>query len=1161
MSLARDRVREDANRQQSRATAPDASVWVGASAGTGKTTVLVDRLLRLLLDGAAPHRILCLTYTKAAAAEMANRLALRLSDWATIPDPALEQQLEKLLGRAPAPGERRDARTLFATVLDTPGGMHIETIHAFCQAVLKRFPVEAGVAPHFEVLDERDGGELQRDAIREVVSHARRGDDTTLAEALSIVTGYVGEDDFAALMSGLVADRHRLTASLGEAPDAAVAGRIRELLGLPANEDIADVVAAFCSPGPEREASLREVSGAMIEGSATDRKRGAPIRAWLDLDETERPGAIDIYAGGFLTAKGEPFKSFLTKGTRSRVPDGEAVLAAECDRLLGCLARRNDHEVAAATAALLVLARHVADAYERGKRARAALDFNDLIHHVRALLTRNAGSAAWVLYKLDGGLDHLLVDEAQDTSPEQWELLAALVEEFFAGEGAREEDGSPRTLFVVGDVKQSIYSFQGAEPARFVEMREFFRRRVTDAGRRFESVDLHVTFRSTQAVLETVDRVFAADQPAADGVAIDGSAIRHEAERIAEHGRVEIWPIVAPDEEPEEEPWAPPVVQDGAAPPRQRLAAEIAQRIGDAVAGGEDRTWFRGAQRPLAYRDVMILVRRRGDKAGFVEEIVRALKNRNVPVAGVDRMFLTEQLAVMDLMALGDFLLLPEDDLTLATVLKGPLIGLDEDALFDLAHGRGRATLWQRLVERRDDPAFARAHVALAGWLARADFVPPYDLFAGILEGEGGRAALLGRLGVEAEDPVDEFLSLALAYERDHARSLQGFLHWLRAAETQVKRDLEQSPRDEVRVMTVHGSKGLEAPVVFLPDTRAVPDVRDRVLWPEDGGLPLWAPVRAMEGEEAGGRRAALLDRQQAEYRRLLYVAMTRARDRLIVCGWDTKTAAPKGNWYDLIVEALAADLEPESMTFPTGGFAGDGYVIEAGEPATEVEPPVEEEADMAPPDWLHAPPGPEPDPPAPLAPSRPSGDEPPVRAPFDADDTARFRRGRLIHTLLELLPALPEARWADAAHAYLARPIHELNGDQVDAYTRETLGILRDPSFAELFGPGSLAEVPLTGLIGRTVVSGQVDRLLVTDKRVLVVDYKTNRPPPERVEDVAAVYLRQMAAYRALLREIYPGRAVECALLWTDTPRTMALPDALLDAYAPDKMGESPLA
>lgn len=1161
MIPTRETVRRDANRQQGLATLPTASVWVGASAGTGKTTVLVNRLLRLLLEGSAPHRILCLTYTKAAAAEMANRLAVRLSNWATQPDAELEEDLVRLLDTAPNAAQLSMARTLFATVLDTPGGMHIETIHAFCQSVLKRFPVEAEIAPHFEVLDERDGAAIRREAIREVVSRAQGANGSDLAEALAVVTGYVTEDDFGALIDQLLSARFRLFAGLRDLDAPSLARQIEKVLGIPTGQSAGSVADSFCDLDTRRAADLRRVAAAMAAGKPTDQKRAAPLDFWLTLTPAARPAALDEYRKAFLNQTGEPFASFLTKGVHDAIPDGESVMAAECAALMACLKQLANHEVAAATGALLTLARETVLAYERRKRARAALDFDDLIHKVRDLLSDGAGSAAWVLYKLDGGLDHLLVDEAQDTSPEQWELLSALAEEFFAGEGGRDASDGPRTLFVVGDVKQSIYSFQGAEPSRFVAMRDFFQRRIRAAEQRFEIVDLHVAFRGTEAVLETVDKVFG-DDAAADGVAIDGAAIRHEAERIGERGRVEIWPVVTPSEEPEEDPWAPPVVQPGLSPPRQRLATEIAARIDDWVRGGGDFTWYRGHPRPLGFRDIMILVRRRGDKAGFVEEIVRALKNKNVPVAGVDRMFLTEQLAVMDLVALGNFLLLPEDDLTLATVLKGPFFRLTEEDLFELAYDRGHQSLWRRLGElraRRD--GFEQAHRRLSEWMARADFVPPYDLFARILEGDGGRAALLGQLGIEADDPLDEFLSLALAYERDHPRSLQGFLHWLGAAETQIKRDLEQSARDEVRVMTVHGSKGLEAPIVFLPDTRAAPQVSDRLLWPEASGgspgLPIWAPARDLEQEEASARRATLEAKQRAEYRRLLYVAMTRAADRLIVCGWDTKRSAPKGNWYDLIVGALSTDLDPVPMSFPAGDFDGDGYIIDKGTSAQSIAPRPAPLVEPEPPEWALQLPDAEPDPPAPLAPSRPSGEEPPVRAPFDPDESNRFRRGRLIHTLLELLPELPVERRRDAARAYLARPMHELSEDEISAYVDETLGILDDPAYAALFGPGSLAEVPLTGLAGQSVVSGQVDRLLVTGDRVLVVDYKTNRPPPASAADVAPIYLRQMAAYRALLREIYPDRRVDCALLWTDAPRLMPLPEALLDVHSPVSVGE----
>ncbi|MDH3236207.1 MAG: PD-(D/E)XK nuclease family protein, partial [Alphaproteobacteria bacterium] len=670
--------------------------------------------------------------------------------------------------------------------------------------------------------------------------------------------------------------------------------------------------------------------------------------------------------------------------------------------------------------------------------------------------------------------------------------------------------------------------------------------RVGDAGERFRPVGMDVSFRSTKAVLRAVDAVFAGDA-AREGVADE--PVAHIAQRAEAAGLVELWPTVKPRDSQDEEPWTPPVERVSADAPRAHLAGQIAGTIHGWIERGE---LLDSTGKEIKPSDVMVLVRRR---RGFVEELVRALRRLEVPVAGVDRLVLSDQIAVMDLAALAQFLALPQDDLTLAALLKSPLIGLDEDQLFALAHDRENETLWATLTRRvGDDPAFAHAHEALSGLLARADYAPPYELLARVVEATGGRAAFAARLGHEAEDAVDEFLTLALDYERAHTPSLQGFLHWLAAGETVVTRDLEQGARDEVRVMTIHGSKGLQAPIVFLADTMALPPTRfPLILWPTVNGprAPIWAPTRRLERALDQGARAAIDARRLEEYRRLLYVAMTRAEDRLYVCGWETKTRPTDTCWYRLVEQGLAEAGTPAAFDFG-GGWAGEGRRIVSGTPE-EPEPFETPAAVPEPlPAWAVRDPGPEPVPPRPFAPSRPGEDDPPVRTPLGEDDGARFRRGLIIHRLLQSLPELPAGKRAGAARRFLARPGHGLDEAARDALLSETMAVLETPEFAALFGPGSVAEVPITGVIGEQVISGQVDRLCVTGDAVTILDYKTNRPPPVEIGAVAPVYLRQMAAYRAVLRQVYPGRPVRAALLWTDGPRLMMLPDSVLDGHAP---------
>jgi ATP-dependent helicase/nuclease subunit A len=910
----------------------------------------------------------------------------------------------------------------------------------------------------------------------------------------------------------------------------------------------ARVVAEACADAAFDGAGLRRAAEALARAkAATDRDRGRLLADWL-ADPPRRAERFDDYLPVYFTQQGTPRAKLATKPVADAAPDVMEALAAECARLDAVRTRRAAAAHLEATAAVVGLAGAILESYARHKESRAVLDYEDLIQRSIALLER-PGVAPWVLFKLDGGLDHLLIDEAQDTNPDQWRVVQALTQEFFVGKGAREID---RTVFAVGDAKQSIFSFQGADPEAFLRMREHFAARAAEAQAGWRTVALETSFRSTDAVLQAVDAVFA-DVAASDGVALDGGAIRHEPHRKGHGGRVELWPLVPRPVAEKPEGWLLPLAPQAASEPETRLAGVIAATI----RGWLDRHEMLPARdRRIEPGDIMVLVRRR---TGFVTALVRALKDRDVPVAGVDRMRLTEQLAVEDMIALGNFLLLPDDDLTLATVLKGPLFGFDEERLFDLAYGRD-ASLWRVLYRRGDeDPLYRRARETLADLLRRADFTPPYELFTEVLGPLGGRRKILARLGPEAADPLDELLAAALLYEEEHPPSLQGFLHWLTAAETEIKRDLDQGA-GEVRVLTVHGAKGLEAPIVFLPDTSSVPKQMELLQWLEDG-LPLWLLSGKVAVPLAAAARAEAEQRRNREYRRLLYVALTRAADRLYVCGIEPGNSMPSDCWYELVRRGLgrveSTVATPRDFTGLPGveGWAGEGLVLETpqrvpGRDDGKATARAELAVDL--PAWAQVVPPPEPTPPKPLAPSRPAGIEPAVRSPLGEDRGAAFQRGRLVHRLLQSLPDVAREQRAAAAERFLALPVHGIDAETRASIAAETLAVLDAPEMAPLFARGSRAEVPVVGRIDEYVLSGQIDRLAVTDEEVLIVDYKTLRPAPRSEAEVPAIYLDQLRAYVAAVEAIYPGRRVRAALLWTDGPRLMQVSPAALARRPP---------
>jgi len=1134
-----------AEADQSRASNPRASAWVAASAGSGKTKLLTDRVLRLLLAGTRPNRILCLTFTKAAAAEMALRLNHALGDWAVLDDAGLERALHRLLGRGPAPAEARAARTLFAEVLELPGGMRISTIHAFCQVLLRAFPLEAELPAQFAVLEERDASARLAEAREAVLARAAG------AAPLRALAGLISAEGFSGLSRALADDADALRHALAKGGVAAVVAALQRALG--AAPDIAAEIDAACTPMDET--ALARAAGVLLRGSAaTDAKLGVKLRQFLALPQAQRHTAYDVWKSALLTQDGEPRKKFATQACGADQAWVQSLLTDEALRLRDHAQRINAADMISATRALLELAEPVLDAYAQSKALAGQLDFDDLITATETLL-RDPGSA-WVLFKLDSGLDHVLLDEAQDSNASQWGIVRALTSDFFAGASTRE---TSRSIFAVGDVKQSIYAFQGADPVGFGRGREHFGQAVRAAEGRFEDVALEVSFRSTPPVLALVDAVF--DGAAGEGVVPPGGRLTHIPNRQGAAGMVELWPLqlAAPKGEPPR--WDVAEEDSSSANAQGRLARALALRIRYMLAYETLPARSDGPDQPEGRKvrpeDILILVRRRN---ALTRLIIRELKQAGVPVGGLDRIALTAQIGVQDVLALLDVLLLPQDDLALAALLKSPLVGLSEDELFGLAQPRTGSLHAALMAHRGGEGSLGAAADWLAGWAGRADQGTPHMLLAQLLGADGARRKLLARLGPDAADGLDELLNAALTFEARHPPSLQGFLHWLRAGGAEVKRDAESSA-GLVRIMTVHGAKGLQAPIVILPDTtgRGRSDTGLQWLVDEAGqALPLWSPRAEKPIPDAVERlRAAERARAQQEENRLLYVALTRAEDRLLVCGWSRDSAKPE-EWYSHIAAGMAR-LDAASSGFDSigvEGFSGAMLTLRAAQDAA----PRDEAARRASgretlPAWAATP--------APIegmararAPSSLLDEEsgPPAAAPHSPSDPLgqRFRRGRLIHALLQSLPNLPAAARAGAAGRFLARPGHGLDATGQQAIAAEVMALLDDPDFAEAFGPASLAEAPVAGRIGGQLLVGQVDRLCVSDTRVLVIDYKTNRPPPGAAGDVSAGYLRQMAAYRALLRLAFPGRVVQCALLWTYSARLMPLEDALLDIHQP---------
>src|SRR5829696_651006 len=1142
---------------QARASDPAASSFVSANAGSGKTHVLVQRVIRLLLDDVAPEKILCITFTKAAAANMAERVFTTLGHWVTLDDDALDAAIRE----AGIPNSnarlRKSARKLFACALETPGGLKVQTIHALCTRLLQQFPFEANVPARFAVLDDRDQNEMMERANLGVFLEASRNPESATGRALMTAMASAADVTFKDVVREACLSRDHFMAWTDAAGSAhAAAAQISAALGVDPGDRIEDVERDIVD-GPNLPRSRWQDIALVLEtGSKTDQDQAARLRGALVFTGAAQ---VEEYLGVFLTeADRTPRKSVVTKKFCDNNPTIGRLIESEVRRILPLIERRRAVVARDRTEALLHIATAAAANYRREKQERGLLDYDDLIDKTLEMLDRV--SSGWVHYKLDRGVDHVLIDEAQDTSPRQWDIVAHIISEFTSGAGAR--DGIARTVFAVGDEKQSIFSFQGAAPREFELRRRALQRKFEGAGLKFDPVSFTYSFRSGPAILHAVDQVFREQDIFRSIHAVDIGNPIHHALADAGPSQIDLWELAEADDRQDIEGWRAPFDGVAATSPEvklsRRIQAEIKTLVGSGVMTGSNHD-----RRPLRYGDMLVLVRRRGNA---FDAVIQALKHAGIPVAGADRLKLTEHIAIIDLMNLADALLLPQDDLALAVALKSPLFGLSDDDLFKIAWQR-KGSLRAALAERAAaDGKLRDALWRLEQCERRFASETPFSFYAWLLGGDGGRARILRRLGHEANDALDEFLELALSYERKAPASLQGFMAWLRTADLEVKRDMEIT-RDEVRVMTVHGAKGLEASVVFLVDTTTSPSDTQRLKLihlpqgnadPHAPGVVVWAGRKAEDPPAVVAARAAMIGDTEDEYRRLLYVAMTRAADRLIVGGClpgNMRSVRPL-SWYDLITKGLAgSSLQLQEIETPIGRvkrYTRPDETALSAAPAAAPSPA----APLVLPNWLLTPAQPEVSPESLLRPSDPADSaRHPVRtAESMTQRTRAMQHGTLAHRLLQSLPDIAAPHRREAALAYLGRNADGWTEQERQALAESTLALIADPRFAPVFAPGSRAEVSIVGRLERpggraALVSGQIDRLVVTDSEVLIVDFKTNHAPPSQSDEAPRSYVRQLGLYRAVLGKLYPQRIVRAGLLWTETAELMEISTPALEA------------
>lgn len=1218
------------------------SVWVSASAGSGKTYLLTARVLNLLLSDVEPEKILCITYTNAGASEMKERVNGKLEEWSRISDDELFKELREMIYSDTKKysdefirSKFEVARTLFYKVLQMSAGMKIQTIHSFCQSVLKKFPVEAGISSNFKVIDERDVAELLETAYKKVFIAMNGGNigvaseedeyfsDGVLAELKDVfnkvIVDNVSYASFEGLRNAIIGNRREFKKFFDfceseNSEDVLESVRYqleRVFLAKVDVESKDEVWNKFLSENPFGNVLKEFVStvdeygqkdaGARAFGNMQKMK---VMYSFGDDDEgrKNKKAYLEKYATAFLTSDFSKLKSkafLINKKMDTEFPHFLDFLMKEGERVYKLMYDLSAFDDLEYTYAVCCFAYEFIRVFQMEKALKGAMDFDDMLDLVNKLFS-NPSFAGWVLYKLDGGIDHLLVDESQDTSPFQWDIINSLTEEFF-GEGKGEYDA--KSVFVVGDKKQSIYSFQGADIHHFNMFRKKLKDRVVnryDAGK-WQEISKNVSFRTSPPVLEIVNSVLENSEgkigvvEADDLLEKDGSinekGVAHISVNSDKAGEVILFPPLFKESDRVdkkkalEAEWEMPYEVTEKDSPSKKVAIQVADQISNMI---KDKVWLGTKKKYVSASDFMVLVRKRND---FSNLLIRELFKRNIEVAGADQLSLNNYIAFDDLLGLLEFLMVKEDDLLLASVLKSPIFGFDEDDVFKLAYGRGKKSLYDCLREisceqggnvemdglftpemktfneeyRKEDivsSKFTRAYLILEKCFEKFENgVSPYDFFSFILGELMVDLAFYERLGGEFEDFADEFIKLCLEFENStyHYLGLVGFLDWVKKSNNNVKRDLSSSSVSGVKIMTCHGSKGLEAPVVIIPsvfsdssgggggkvdiyfaDTNEdefshssykIPVLRHPFSFAGANGCLVYSELKELKK-----------DKEAEELNRLLYVAMTRAREKLLVFGLE------KNDWYDKMNIAMDSyanvsveELDDGNKIKRIVALGSDEFSESVCGGKVEVENTMEDvnknidivrnQVDLS---FL-------------------INDEGEIEEEqiemFDEDSFSEvhsilddesvsaselpMKRGIVVHKMMEYVEKFKplSADKVEKIFDEYLRSYSDLFDDAArEKFLKNVLALYDDERFNILF-ENDFASSELTLAYEEGLV--RLDKLVKRGNSVFIIDFKTDEVPPKSFEDISSKYKVQLRTYKKLVSDVYPDCKVYSALLY----------------------------
>lgn len=1142
--------------QQLLASDPTSSAWVSANAGSGKTHILVLRVLRLLLANVNPATILCLTHTNAAAAEMSNRVFEIITEWSHLSDEKLFAEITKIQDKTPNKDDITRARQLLVKILETPGGWKAKTIHAFCEAIIQQFPLEANTTGHFSILDGDQAKKLIEEAKKSTLASIMSENNIKLKQAFNEILELTDEETLEPLICDIISNRNILNQfSCFADENGGEEVLLKKRFGLHPDEKYEKIYGELA----QLLGIIQEDIKQYINLAKEDERTNSFKKILKEKSIEEKFNFLSIF---FLTKDLSPRKYLLNKEMADKSPDLAKNLKNAQEEFIKIRDRLNTYKMLKATLASLILAKNLNKHHDELKKKYCFLDFEDLIFCTNDLLKKSEVSA-WIRYKLDQEINHILIDEVQDTSLIQWEVIRSLTEDFFVGENAHSH---PRTLFAVGDEKQSIFSFQGAEPTRFFRERQINQQRITNAGNKFSIIQLPLSFRSTADILTAVDKVFSIPENA-QGLSEDKEPILHRSNRIGHAGSVQIWEQVFSEKNSPPKDWISHFDSIQIESSKSIIAQRIANKIADII--GCDTVISNGKTRFIRADDILILVRKR---TSFIKFMTRLLKNdHKISVSSSDKFILTDHLAIKDLMSLGYFVLSQEDDLSLAALLRSPIFNLSEDDLFEICAKRQKTeTVFASLQRLANDKISSLRHIVeyINEIIYLAKSYSPYDFFTLILGAKNGRKLFVSRFGNEVIDVLDEFLDFALRNEQKSYHTMQEFISELENYPPTIKRK-QYSNHNEVRIMTVHAAKGLESPIVFLVDDGSeffnIRHIKGLQILPstnDDPGIPIYIPQSHLHNHVVFNHIEYTKKTAREEYNRLLYVGMTRASDKLIICscknkdkknsGSLNKSKTSQGTWYDMVYKSFDGDERVKEVKIKTAANKDEWGALEWCVPCDksiiiEKEPAITElnQGDIIPKEIFESIPN-DIDTPYILNPSMLDTKDSPILRSLLSEDSAGqnnfLKRGLIIHKILQVVFALPVEQRKQYVVSYFKKnskfwPIQEYNN-----LVLSVTSLLENPTISQAVSYTSYAEVSVSGKVSfpkkDVLISGRIDLISISKKHVLIFEYKTHSYIPQGIEDIPLSHIAQLAMYKEILKVSYADKSFICLLIYVSKPK-----------------------